>query len=192
MVFVSFGGLFILNMDKKVYLCAIFEFMEEIHINKEHAVEAYASMSAIDFVVFVTDFYLEELGGALTAENMLRLNTHQHTLLAYRYVLDEVMEGGFIQLIENGYAPYVLEGPFPYAVKHMWGRKDFSKLLYKVKKAYHENMDAFAKEKTEEEFMAMYEELEDLNDLGDDFLDDFQEKETPAIARIVMDNLEQF
>ena len=166
--------------------------MEEIHVNKERVVEAYGSMSAIEFVEFVTDYYLEELGGGLTAENMGRLNSHQHTLLAYRYVLDEVMEGGFIQLIENGYAPYVLEGPFPVLLKKLWGRKKLSKFMFDVYHEYKEHKEDFEKEKTEEEFMAMYEELEKLNDYGDDFLDDFQEEETPEIAKIVVDNLDLF
>lgn len=163
--------------------------MKEIHINKDQAQEAYGQMSAADFIIFVTDYYLQELDGGLTTENMSWLNAQQHTLLAYRYLLDEVMEGGFIQLIENGYAPYVLEGPFPLAVKKLWGRKDLSKLLFNVKKSYHEHQDEFEREKTEEEFMAMYEQLEDLNDYGDDFLDDFQETESPVIAKIVIDNI---
>lgn len=166
--------------------------MEEIHINKERAVEAYGSMTAIEFVEFVTDYYLEQLGGGLTAENMGMLNAYQHTLLGYRYVLDEVMEGGFIQLIENGYAPYVLEGPFPIALKKLYERKELSKLIFDVKKEYHKHIVEFEAEKTEEEFMAMYEQLEKLNDYGDDFLEDYQEKETPAIGKFVMDNLEQF
>lgn len=166
--------------------------MAEIHIDKEKALEAYGQMSPIDFITYVTDYYLTELGGGLTAENMGWLNSHQHTLLAYRYVLDEVMEGGFIQLIENGYAPYVLEGPFPVLLKKLWGRKKLSKFMFDVYHEYKEHVAEFEREKTEEEFMAMYEELEKLNDFGDDFLDDYQEEESPEIAKIVVDNIELF
>ena len=45
---------------------------------------------------------------------------------------------------------------------------------------------------SEDEFMAMYEELDDLNMLGDDFLDDHQEEVTPAVAEMVMNNLEKY
>ena len=164
----------------------------EIHIDRQMAEDKYSQMTAAEFIIYVTDEYLKILGGGLTADNMGRLNAHQHTLLAYRYLLDEVMEGGFVQLIENGYAPYVLEGPFPLALKKLWGRKDLSKLLFNVKKEYHQHMEEFEREKSEDEFMAMYEQLEKLNDYGDDFLDDFQEKESPEIAKIVMDNIEMF
>ena len=102
------------------------------------------------------------------------------------------MEGGFIQLIVNGYGPYVLDGPFPYVVKKEWGMKDFSKLLFEVKKQYNLNKDMLLRDMSEDEFMAMYEELDDLNMLGDDFLDDHQEEVTPAVAEMVMNNLEKY
>ena len=81
-----------------------------VHLDKELAREKYESLDGISFIQWVTDGYLTSIGGALTAENMEMLSAAQHSVLCYRYVLDEVMEGGFIQLILNGYAPYVLEG----------------------------------------------------------------------------------
>lgn len=145
-----------------------------------------------DFITALTNAYLKHIGGALTAENMHMLNTDQHSLLAYRYLLEEVMEGGFIQLIHNGYGPYVLEGPFPLVMKKMWGFKDFAKLLFDVRCEYHKHKEEICADLSEEEFMALYEQLEELNDFGDDFLDDFQEKLTPAIARYVRENGERF
>jgi len=150
------------------------------------------SLSAQDFVRSVTDFYLEYAGGQLTAESMSMLNTDQHTLLAYRYLLDEVMEGGFIQLIQNGYAGYVLEGPFPMVLKKVWGMKDLANLIYDVKREYHVNRDRFDTDISDEDFMALYEELEKLNDLGDDFLDDYQEVTTPQVCDYVVQNVEKF
>jgi hypothetical protein len=115
-------------------------------------------------------------------------------------VLDEVMEGGFIQLIMNGYAPYVLEGPFPMVVKKQWGSvegqekvmKDFSKLLYEVKKEYHKHQEELSQDMSDEDFMAMYEQLEELNELGDDFLDEHQEEVTPAVAKMIVENLDEY
>ena len=45
------------------------------------------------FIRELTDGYLEKIGGSLTADNLGELNVRQHTLLAYRIILDEVMEG---------------------------------------------------------------------------------------------------
>ena len=190
-----------------------------IHLDKQEALKKYEALDGIRFIEWVTDVYLAAIGGALTAENMDTLSAEQHAVLCYRYVLDEVMEGGFIQLILNGYAPYVLEGPFPMVVKKEWGMKEyplcpadispsmgrpcgeeatsnvmkkFSKLLYEVKKEYHKHQEELSQDMSDEEFMALYEQLEELNELGDDFLDEHQEEVTPAVAKMIVENLDKY
>ncbi len=171
-----------------------------VHLDKQEAKTEYETLDGIAFIEWVTDGYLAAIGGGLTAENMDMLSAEQHAVLCYRYVLDEVMEGGFIQLIMNGYAPYVLEGPFPMVVKKQWGSvegqekvmKDFSKLLYEVKKEYHKHQEELSQDMSDEDFMAMYEQLEELNELGDDFLDEHQEEVTPAVAKMIVENLDEY
>ncbi len=171
-----------------------------VHLDKQEAQTKYETLDGIAFIEWVTDGYLAAIGGGLTAENMDMLSAEQHAVLCYRYVLDEVMEGGFIQLIMNGYAPYVLEGPFPMVVKKQWGSvegqekvmKDFSKLLYEVKKEYHKHQKELSQDMSDEDFMAMYEQLEELNEFGDDFLDEHQEEVTPAVAKMIVENLDEY
>ena len=171
-----------------------------VHLDKQEAQTKYETLNGIAFIEWVTDGYLAAIGGGLTAENMDMLSAEQHAVLCYRYVLDEVMEGGFIQLIMNGYAPYVLEGPFPMVVKKEWGSvegqekvmKDFSKLLYEVKKEYHKHQEELSQDMSDEDFMAMYEQLEELNELGDNFLDEHQEEVTPAVAKMIVENLDEY
>ena len=166
--------------------------MDRYHIDKDEAMRKYAECTPSQFIDYVTDLYLSHVGGSLTAENMDALNTSQHTLLAYRYLKDEVMEGGFLQLIVNGYAGYVLEGPFPVVLKKEWGMRDLSKLLFDVRSEYHRHKEELEAEMSDEEFMALYEQLETLNDYGDEFLDEHQEESTPAVAKYVIDNIEEF
>ena len=40
--------------------------------------------------------------------------------------------------------------------------------------------------------MALYEQLEELNELGDDFLDEHQEEVTPAVAKMMVENLDKY
>ena len=140
----------------------------------------------------ITDKYLETIGGKLTNETMAKLTADQHTLLAYRLLLDEVCEGGFIQLIQNGYGPYVLGGPFPMMMKKEWGFTDFGKFMYEVRKEYNKNREPLEAEMTDEEFMALYEEFDTMNNYGDDFLDDWEEVMTPAIASFVKTHEDRF
>lgn len=154
--------------------------------------ETAEQMESAEFIHWLTDHYLASIGGQLTADNMHMLNNDQHTLLAYRYLMDEVMEGGFIQLIQNGYAPYVLSGGLPYVMKKLWGLTDFGKFLFDVRKEYNHNREALEADLTEEEFMALYEQYEKMNEYGDDFLDDYQEEVTPAIVKHVVEHAEEF
>jgi hypothetical protein len=157
--------------------------------NDKHTASDKAWEQGFDtYIDYVCNTILESVGGKLDSETMGVLSTDQHTILAYRWLKEEVMEGGFIQLIYNGYAPYILQSPFPYVIKKEWGLKDFSKLLFNVKREYHQHMNEFEGELSEEDFMALYEKLEKLNDYGDDFLDDFQEEVTAYIAQYVRNN----
>ena len=87
------------------------------------------------FLKVFIDKYLEVTGGKINADTMLLLNGYQHTLLGYHFFREEVMEGGFVQLIQNGYGPYIFDNPFAKAMR-MFGAKEFSKLIYEAKKIY--------------------------------------------------------
>ncbi len=143
------------------------------------------------YLFAITTAYLEKLDGNLTSDNMSMLNANQHTLLAYRFMLDEVAAGGFIQLIQNGYGPYVLAGPFAMVMKKEWGFTDFGKFMYKVRKEYLSHKEELEKECDEESFMAMYEDFDKMNNFGDDFLD-MEEELTPLIADYVRQNEKNF
>ncbi len=164
-----------------------------IHLDGGSLRKSYGAVPDADFIRIITDQYLSAVGGSLSEENMDMLSAEQHSLLCYRYMLDEVMEGGFIQLVANGYAPYVLYGPFPYVVKTEWGMKEFSKFLYEAKKECRRHEEEIMTDgMSDEDFMALYEELETLNEMGDDFLDDYQEDVTPAVAKMIIDNMEKY
>ena len=71
------------------------------------------------FIQVFTDRYKEVIGGELTAESMPLLTGEQHTVLAYQIFRDEVMDGGFCQLIQNGYGGYIFANPFA-KVMRLW------------------------------------------------------------------------
>ena len=164
---------------------------EKFQITQEE-LDAAWNASPLNYIEAITDAYLNTLDGQLTEYNMEVLTANQHTLLAYRYILDEVMEGGFIQLIQNGYGPYVLDGPFAMMMKKHWELVDFGKFMYEVKKEYHLHKAELEADLNEEQFMALYEQQEKMNELGDEFLDKYQEIVTPSIADYVRKNEEKF
>ena len=64
------------------------------------------------------------------------------TLIAYMTLREEVMDGGFVQLIHNGYGDFIFLNPFAKAIKD-WGLKDLSKMIYEAKKLYWKYKDAY-------------------------------------------------
>ena len=99
----------------------------------ESALQKAAGEGMDEFIQAFTDKYKEIIGGELTAETMPLLTGEQHSLLAYQIFRDEVMVGGFCQLIQNGYGGYIFDNPFA-KVMRLWGAEEFSKLVYKAKK----------------------------------------------------------
>ena len=142
------------------------------------------------FLKVITDAYLEALGGELCSDGMAQLNGWQHTLLGYRFFQEEVMDGGFCQLIQNGYGPYIFDNPFAKAMRLM-GLHDFSKAVYKAKKIYDENKRDLTRERTDDEFMAMYEQYPKFDDIEDWYIEN-EEEITKAIAYYVDEHLSQF
>lgn len=139
--------------------------------------------------VFI-DKYLEVTGGVINGQTMPLLNGYQHTLLGYHFFREEVMEGGFVQLIQNGYGPYIFDNPFAKAMR-LFGAKDFSKLIYEAKKIYDAHRVDLEKDCTEEEFMAMYEQYEAFDDLEEKYMED-EELITAQIAEYVDEHVEYF
>ena len=142
------------------------------------------------FLQVFIDKYLEVIGGVINVETMLLLNGHQHTLLGYHFFREELNEGGFVQLIQNGYGPYIFDNPFAKAMR-LFGLKDFSKLVYAAKKIYDENKADLEKVCDDDEFMAMYEQYEAFDELEEKFMD-MEEYVTAKLAEYVDEHLECF
>ena len=96
---------------------------------------AHEGMDA--FVDVFVNAIRETIGGELTAETMAELSADQITLLAYDMLRSEVMDGGFVQLIHNGYGPFFFRNPFDKAVRG-WGIPDLCSLIRKAHKLYNQ------------------------------------------------------
>jgi hypothetical protein len=161
--------------------------MVQIH-NKD--LEEAAQKGMDEFLKVITDAYLKEVDGDITAENIDKLNGYQHTLLALRFFMDEVNQGGFVQLIQNGYGGYVFDNPTAKSLKLM-GAAGLSKILYKAKEIYDANRAELERETSEEEFNAMYVDFEVFDEL-EEKLFFIEEEELSIVAQYVDENMEDF
>jgi hypothetical protein len=100
------------------------------------------------------------------------------------------MHGGFCQLIQNGYGPYIFDNPFAKSMRLM-GLKEFSKMIYKAKKVYDEHKEELTRDRTDDEFMAMYELYPAFDDPEDWYMEN-EEDITAAIAYYVDEHIDVF
>ncbi len=142
------------------------------------------------FINTIVQAFREQAGDTLNAESMARLNADQVTLWGYTLLRDELMDGGFVQLIYNGYGPFFFDNPFAKAMR-LWGLRDFSKLLYKAKAVYDERKADLTRERSDEEFMALFEQYPEFDDLDDAFVED-EEQITAALAYYVDEHIADF
>jgi hypothetical protein len=132
----------------------------------------------------------EAVGGELKAETMGELNSDQITLLAWNVLHEEVMDGGFVQLIHNGYGPFIFKNPFAKAVK-LWGMRELSKLVYDAHTLYVKYHEPLEKDCTDDEFMALFEQFPEFDDMDDEFVEK-EEAWTEQIARYIDENIDRF
>lgn len=163
--------------------------MKEVVI-KDSALREAAEKGTYEFIRVFTEAINDSIGGALTAETMDTLGSDQITLLAYVTLHDEVMEGGLIQLIYNGYGAFIFRNPFAKAIKE-WGIDELYRFIQKARPLYYEYHKQIERELTDDEFMALYEQMPAFDDFDDNFVEN-EELWTAAVAHYVDEHVDHF
>ena len=143
------------------------------------------------FVQVFIDAIRQAIGGELNSENMAELNTDQITLLAWDTLHEEVMNGGFVQLIHNGYGPFIFKNPFAKALNKMWGMRELSKMIYDAHTLYVKYGADIEKDCTDDEFMALFEKYPEFDEFDDKFVEN-EEEWTEQVATYIDNHLNQF
>ena len=163
--------------------------MKEVTI-KDDVLRKAAGEGMDAFVGAFVQAIKETIGGELTAATLGELNSDQITLLAWDVLHEEVMDGGFVQLIHNGYGPFIFKNPFAKAVK-LWGMRELSKLVYDAHTLYVKYHEPLEKDCTDDEFMALFEQFPEFDDMYDEFVEK-EEAWTEQIARYIDENIDRF
>jgi len=150
-----------------------------------------AATSGIDeFVKVFVDAIKHSIGGELNAETMADLNADQITLLAYDILHSEVMDGGFVQLIHNGYGGFMFLNPVAKALK-IWGLEDLAHIVKKANKLYRKHHEDIERDCTDDEFMALFEQHPEFDELDDCFVEN-EEEWTSMVAHYIDEHIDHF
>ena len=162
-----------------------------IEVKIQDVVLQKAAKEGMDaFLKAFVDATKAAIGGELTAETMGELTADQVTLLAWDTLHEEVMDGGFVQLIHNGYGPFIFKNPLAKALK-LWGLRDLSKLIYDAHTLWLKHREEIECDCADEEFMALFERFPEFDDLDDSFVEN-EEEWVSAIAHYVDEHIEHF
>lgn len=163
--------------------------MTEVKVTNQ-ALERASREGMDEFLQVFVDAIYEAVGGELTAEAMTQLNASQISLLAYHILRDEVMDGGFVQLIHNGYGPFFFRNPFAKAMREM-GLRDLYRLMNRAHKLYGASREQLERDCSEKEFMALFEKFPQFDELDDEFVEN-EEEWTAQLAHYVDEHIENF
>lgn len=157
---------------------------------KDSKLREAAACGMDGFIKVFVDAIMDGIGGELNADTMAKLNADQITLLAYYMMRGEVMDGGFVQLIHNGYGGFMFLNPFAKALKE-WGIDDLASLVKKAGRQYRKCRDEIERDCTDEEFMAMFEQHPEFDDLDDSFVEN-EEAWTGMVAHYIDEHIDRF
>ncbi|SES98936.1 DMP19 family protein [Prevotella sp. kh1p2] len=163
--------------------------MKEVKI-KDSALQQAAAKGMDEFVQVFVDAIYEAIGGELNADTMTQLNADQLTLLGYHALREEVMDGGFVQLIHNGWGEFIYLNPFAKAVR-AWGLQDLYRLISKSHIYFARHHEDIEKDCSDEEFMALFEKYPEFDDFDDAFVEG-EERYTEQIAHYIDEHIDSF
>ena len=163
--------------------------MNKVKINDSQLKQA-AEAGMDEFVGAFVSAIRDSIGGELTAETMAQLNADQITLLAWDILHEEMMDGGMIQLIHNGYGGFIWLNPTDKAFRN-WGLQDLYRLINKSHKPYNLHHEEIEGDMSDEEFMALYEKFPEFDDFDDAFIE-HEEEWTAMIAYYIDEHIDHF
>ncbi|MDR2926250.1 MAG: DMP19 family protein [Azoarcus sp.] len=141
-----------------------------------------------DFLYVFLNEYFEMIDK--NKDIMKEFNDFQHTLLAYCYLDSQVCNGGFIQLIQNGYGGYIFNNPFSDAIKS-WGAEETAKIVEAAKVIYKKHKEKLETETSLDEFSELYSDIKDFEPLEDEYYK-IKEQEVEKVKKYVEEHINDF
>lgn len=116
------------------------------------------------------------------------LSQGQQMLICYDYIQNHVLQGGFIQLIQNGYVNML--APMPQWLLTV-GDEQMAQVIDDALKAYVQNRDVLDKESSVQEFALLYEQLPVFHPL-DKLFEEFHPKTVNLMLQYAGFHIEEF
>ena len=116
------------------------------------------------------------------------LSEGQQLIISFDYVQMQVMQGGFIQLIQNGYIGLLPQLP---GWLQVFGDHEMAQVIDDVLKVYVLNREMLDQKTTVEEFAQLYNEFKEFELLDDKFRE-LKDKTNDKILQYAITHIDEF
>jgi hypothetical protein len=149
-----------------------------------------AKNNQLDFLFLFAEKYQELIDNDSTGKIITYLNNSQKTLLSFIHLNAQVAEGGFIQLIKNGFGEMIFNNSFIEIIK-LWGADKISEIIEEGNEIYKKYKNEIEKAETDEELNKIYTKTEAFEML-DGIVLEIMEEEGEKIKKYIEKNINEF
>lgn len=111
-----------------------------------------------EYLFVLLDAYAQLAQPALLRNALGSFSDEQCILILYSDLCGQVNNGGFIQLIQNGYGPNLFNNPFAEDLAR-WGATQLADLVVQARAIYHAHQRYLERERPLTEFSQLYKEF---------------------------------
>ncbi|MBC9909650.1 DMP19 family protein [Chitinophaga varians] len=164
--------------------------MEFLPTVSKEVIEA-AGTEDWDFIYTIIEPYENAIEEAEDEEEILdQLSDDQHALLIYNALYGQVTNGGFLQLIHNGYGQFVFDPVFVEDLQR-WSMNETAALVKKAMDIYQANQVLLDQDRDLEAFSALYKTFTAFEPLDAAFYD-VMDEEVKRFRNYIETNLDSF
>lgn len=130
--------------------------------------ELDAVLNAAEYINLFIEKYHQILSSDTTGLMQEEFTAEQNILMAFNVFDSQVSNGGFIQLIENGFGPYIFDSPLSDHLRD-WGLNRTADIIDQAAVLYHGKREILEREKSLEEFTKLYREHPEFEPLESEY-----------------------
>ncbi len=143
-----------------------------------------------DYLYVFLEAYQQSVRPELLQNALPSLSNEQCILVVYSDFYGQITNGGFIQLIQNGYGRNLFDSPFAQDIAK-WGATQLVDLVAQADVIYKAHREYLERQRTIPEFSQLYQEFKEFGPLEDKFYE-IIDGQTAIIRVYVAQHLNQF
>lgn len=161
-----------------------------VHLPTVAAATLAAADGDSEYLAVLQEAYAQQVQPAEPAQKMGSFPTEAAVLILFGILEDQVNNGGFIQLIQNGYGPLLFDSPFAQDLTR-WGAAPLAELTRQAAAIYHAHQPYLERPRALHEFSALYREFQLFEPLEEQFYA-LLDHQTGVVRAYVAQHLREF